>query len=154
MFHFTGWAGAAVAVPALLLVLVLARLLFAGSDRASTGRHRAGVRTPSAPAPVPASVPAPAPGPVPAPVLRGPNTLPLCSRYRRPMSVRTLHRTIMPRFPVFHGPAVRLAVRRAPRPVPRPAARPAACPVDRPNAVPRVVPLWAAHAGGAGEGGA
>ncbi|MDR3035070.1 MAG: hypothetical protein LBV78_18555 [Kitasatospora sp.] len=150
MFHFTGWAGAVVAVPALLLVLVLARLLFAGSDHASTGRHRAGVRTPSSPAPAPVS--SPAPGPVRAPV-RDPNTLPLCSRYRRPVSVRTLHRTIMPRFPVFHGPAVRLAVRRAPRPVPRPVARPVACPIDRPNAVPRVMPLWAAHAGGAGEGG-
>ncbi|MEV7214278.1 hypothetical protein AB0O31_14440 [Kitasatospora cineracea] len=136
------------AVPAILLVLVLARLLFAGSDRASTGRHRAGVRTPASPTPTPTRAPVQAQAPV-----RGPNTLPLCSRYRRPMSVRTLHRTIMPRFPVFHGPAVRLAVRRAPRPVPRPAGRPAACPVDRPNAVPRVVPLWAAHAGGAGESG-
>ncbi|MFJ4677300.1 hypothetical protein [Kitasatospora sp. NPDC088783] len=142
MSPFSVWAGALVVLVALLLVLACAWLLFAGSAPAG-GRHRSGgappvVRLARPTDPVTPVRPVRLPRPArpdrlvlsvrPVPVRR-PNTLPLCSRHRGPVSVRTLHRTIMPRFPVFHGPAVRIAVRKAPRPVPP----------------PRVLPLWAAR---------
>ncbi|MFC8717123.1 hypothetical protein [Kitasatospora sp. NPDC057198] len=64
------------------------------------------------------------------------NTLPVCSRFRHPLTLHALRRTIMPRLPLVHGPATRIAV------------HPAPCPTT----TPRVVPLWAAHGGPAPAG--
>ncbi|MFF4344804.1 hypothetical protein ACFY00_33390 [Kitasatospora sp. NPDC001540] len=105
MFQLSAWAAPCVTVPVLLVVLGFVRYLSGhrvGSG-APRGRHRAGA----------------AGAPVPPPPVRPPNTLPVCSRSRHPLSLHALRRTIMPRLPVVHGPAVRIAaVRTAPRPVP------------------------------------
>ncbi|MFD7732465.1 hypothetical protein ACFV6F_18995 [Kitasatospora phosalacinea] len=114
MFQPSAWATPCVAVSALLVVLGLARYLAGSHGRtaAPTGRHRAGAARTQAPPPPP------------PPPVRAPNTLPVCSRFRHPLSLHALRRTIMPRLPLVHGPATRIAVRTAPRPAVRPGVVP------------------------------
>ncbi|WP_033213592.1 hypothetical protein [Kitasatospora phosalacinea] len=123
MFHLSAWAAPCIAIAALFLVFTLAWYL-SGAHDTPTGRHRTGAdarkgRHRAGAAPV---VPPPAP-------VRPPNTLPVCSRFRHPLSPHSLRRTIMPRLPLVHGPATRIAVHRAPGPA----------------VTPRVMPLWTAY---------
>ncbi|MGW4808876.1 hypothetical protein [Kitasatospora sp. NPDC004272] len=122
MFHLSAWAGPCIAIAALFLVFALAWYL-SGAGDAPTGRHRTGVEIPKGRHRASAT-PAAAPTPV-----RPPNTLPICSRFRHPLSPHALRRTIMPRLPIVHGPATRIAVH----------------PASRPAVTPRVMPLWTAY---------
>ncbi|QKW20217.1 hypothetical protein HUT16_15085 [Kitasatospora sp. NA04385] len=122
MFHLSVWAAPCIAIAALFLVFAIAWYL-SGPGDTPTGRHRTGVDTPKGRHRA-GGLPAAAPAPV-----RPPNTLPVCSRFRHPLSLHALRRTIMPRLPLVHGPATRIAVHPAPRPA----------------ITPRVMPLWTAY---------
>ncbi|MFJ5230638.1 hypothetical protein ACIQBJ_12190 [Kitasatospora sp. NPDC088391] len=100
-----------VACGAIVLLALATALAWLVAGTGSTGRHRAGTGA--------------------APVRpRAPDTLPICSAYRRPVPVHVLRRTIVPKVPLVRARAARVTVRYGPLPA----------------ATPRVVPLWTAFA--------